>query len=333
MSERIDQALQLLNRTARLLKDDSIKQKVESLYQEIKMYCVYPKTKVSLCGKFNAGKSALINAILNNKVVISRAIPSTGVITRIYYNGKESYSVVKNENGRDVSVPFSGENLGDVTVKDNFNQSENVRGIVRVDIGIPNDLLKGDVELYDTPGLEDADNNMDIITMNHLDQSDFIVFVVDCLQLKDLKELLMRYYKRKGKNVIFVANKMDALYDYEQKEIVDLAKVYFSEYYNPITFTSDIFFVSAKTSDTQIDKLASYCKQVVFKNAKKVATISRLSTIKYELQNIYDELKQFPETELDKKCQWVLRNDKNTLSQALIKLIELIKNAQLQELC
>ena len=74
-----------------LLKDVQLQKRIEEVFQENLQYAHYPRTRISLCGRFNAGKSALINAMLQSKVVISRPISSTGVITRVYYSPTESY--------------------------------------------------------------------------------------------------------------------------------------------------------------------------------------------------------------------------------------------------
>lgn len=316
-------------KTFSLLKNAKLREQVKSVFQEHIRYALYPRTKVSLCGRFNAGKSALINAILQTDVVISRPIPSTGTITRVYYNPSESFSLVKIVDGTEESLPFSVEQLKDVTVKDNFNNSENVKDICRVDIGLANDFLKGNIEIYDTPGLDDSDNRMTEITMTHLDHSDFIIFVIDALQLKDLQELLMRYYKRLGKNVIFVANKMDAIDENDMQDIKDLAKVYFADYYNPLTFNSDIFFVSAKTKDENVAKLSSYFRTFILTNTDKIAKVSRLSTLKYELQRIYDELKCHIEDESNNNKKKLLLDDRRTLSSILIELKQKISTTQL----
>lgn len=318
-----------LETKARLLKNAELREQVGSVFQENVRYTLYPKTRVSLCGRFNAGKSALINAILQTDVVISRPIPSTGTITRVYYNLSDSFYLVKIVNGIEESLPFSIEQLKDVTVKDNFNNSKNVKDICRVDIGLANDFLKGNIEIYDTPGLDDSDARMTEITMTHLDHSDFIIFVVDALQLKDLHELLMRYYKRLGKNVIFVANKMDAIDENDMQDIKELAKVYFADYYNPLTFNSDIFFVSAKAKDQSIEELSSYFRTFILSNAEKIAEVSRLSIIKDELLRIYEKIKSLVEDESDYNKKQLLLDDKRTLSSILIELGQQINTRQL----
>ena len=313
---------------AKMLKDSSIKKKVDGVIRDNLEYVSYPKTKISLCGRFNAGKSALINAILQSNVVISRPISSTGVITRVYYSPSESYTLIKNNNGRGELESFSVEHLTDVTVKDNFNNSENVLNITRVDIGIPNVFLRGDIEIYDTPGLEDSDNRMSDVALTHLNHSDFIIFVIDAMQLKDQNALLMRYYERLGKNVIFVANKMDAIEEEDRQEIKDLSRVYFSNYFNPLTYNSDIFFVSAKVKDKNMIELSSYFRKYISTNASKIAAVSRLSILKYELQFIYEEMKGTIE-ESGRSNKRILIDDKKTLSSILIELTRQITNKQL----
>lgn len=316
-------------RANRLLKNIQLKESVENVFQKNLLYALYPRARVSFCGRFNAGKSALINAILQTNVVISRPISSTGVITRIYYNPTESYSLVKNVNGKEEIVSFSVDQLKNVTVKDNFNKSENVKDIIRVDIGLANDFLKGNIELFDTPGLDDSDCRMSEITMTHLEHSDFIIFVVDALQLRDLNELLMKYYKRLGKNVIFIANKMDAIEEKDKQEIKDLARVYFSDYYNPLTFNSDIFFVSAKTKEQNVVELSSYFRNFILSNTNKIAEVSRLSILKLEIQEIYDRLKKIVEEESDREKKRILLDDKKTISSILIELEHRITTKQL----
>lgn len=330
MKDGIEQSIKMLNTSLRLLKDDIIKQQIENTIKKYSQILFYPKTKVSLCGRFNAGKSALINSMIGDKIVISRPISSTGVITKLYYNRDNTYTLIKKIDGNEKSYSFSSEELKGNTVKDNFNHSDNVRDIVRVDIGLPNELLHCDVELYDTPGLDDVDNNMNEITMHHLDHSDFIIFVVDAMQLKDLKDLLMRYYNRLGRNVLFVANKMDCIEEEkEQQDIINLAKVYYSDYFNPLTYNSDIFFVSAKKHDSQIEALADFCKNNIFAKAKRIAQISRIAILKYEMQTVYNNLQQTISVEANKSHKRDLMDDKRVLSTILIDLKRLVTEYQL----
>lgn len=319
----------LEKKASKLLKDVLFKEKVGKVFQENLQFALYPRTKISLCGRFNAGKSALINAILRTNVVISRPISSTGVITRVYYNPSQSYSLVKNVSGKEEILSFSVNQLKDVTVKDNFNKSENIKDIVRVDIGLSNDFLKGNIELFDTPGLDDSDCRMSEITMSHLEHSDFIIFVVDAMQLRDLNELLMKYYKRLGKNVIFVANKMDAIEETDIQDIKELAWEYFSDYYNPLTFNSDIFFVSAKSNEQNVAELSSYFRNFILSNTEKIAEVSRLSILKFEIQEIYDRIKNIIEEETDREKKRLLLDDKKIISSILIELKQRITTKQL----
>ena len=348
-NEAFDNIFRKVKHTVALVKTQQIKCDLEHIYNDWISIANHPRTKVSLCGKFNAGKSALINALFNEKIVISKPISSTGVITKIYYSEQPEYFVIKRIGRGEDKQRFSPEQIKDLTVKDNFNNSENVRDIIRVEIGYPLTLLQEGFEVYDTPGLEDIDPRMNEITFNHIDKTDFIIFVIDAMQLKDLKELLLRYYNYLGKNVIFVANKMDAIDDCDRDEIRDLAKVYYAEYYNPITFTSDIFFVSAKQQNSDIEVLAKYFKQHFGVNATRISFISRVSILLARIKNLYDKVKANQtnlmceinktsdinqKTTLKRQQQMIL-SDKQVLSQLMIELKNQITSQQLnnRQLC
>ncbi len=338
-----DNIIRKVKYTLALIKNQQTKCDLNDIYKDWISIANHPCTKVSLCGKFNAGKSALINALFNEKIVISKPISSTGVITKIYYSKQPEYFVIRRTGCGEDKQRFSPEQIKDLTVKDNFNNSENVRDIIRVEIGYPLSLLQEGLEIYDTPGLEDIDHRMSEITFNHLDKTDFIIFVIDAMQLKDLKELLLRYYNYLGKNVIFVANKMDAIDDCDRDEIRDLAKVYYSEYYNPITFTSDIFFVSAKQHNSDIEVLAKYFKQHFGVNAIRIVFISRVSILLARIKKLYDKVKASQtnlmceinktsdirqKTTLKSQQQMVL-SDKHALSQLIVELKNHITSQQL----
>jgi len=338
-----DNIIRKVKRTVTLVKNQQTKHDLELICNDWISVANYPRTKVSLCGKFNAGKSALINALFNKKIVISKPISSTGVITKIYYSEHPEYFVIKQTDKGEVKQCFSPEQIKDLTVKDNFNNSENVRDIIRVEIGYPLMQLQEGLEIYDTPGLEDIDPKMNEITFSHIDETDFIIFVIDAMQLKDLKELLLRYYNYLGKNVIFVANKMDAIDDCDREEIRELAMVYFSEYYNPITFTSDIFFVSAIQHNSDIDVLAKYFKQHFGANTTRIAFISRVSILLARIKEIYEQVKTLQTnlvceinntSDINQKAtlkrqQQMVLSDKHALSQLIIELKNHITSQQL----
>lgn len=327
MLDVLHNSIRILKGAIHYVRDSKVKESLGNILPDYQEFLEDRKTRVSLCGRFNAGKSALINAILSDDIVTSKAIPSTGVITRIYYDDIEKFSFIRHAGEKIDKITISNTQLHEYTVKDNFQGGENVINIHQVDIGLPNELLRN-IDLYDTPGLDD-DKRMDTRTHTHLNKSDFIVFVIDVLQLRDLHELLMRYYNRLGKNVIFVANKMDALDENEQKEIIELAKVYYSGYYNPLTYNSDIFFVSAKNADFQFELLSSFFKNHISKNFEKIVAVSRVSIIKDEILQIYERTKLSIPTTNDCIEQRTLLNDKKILGKVLMELNQLIINTQL----
>lgn len=122
---------------------------------------------------------------------------------------------------------------------------------------------------------------------------------------------------------------MDAIEEKDIQDIKELAWEYFSDYYNPLTFNSDIFFVSAKTNEQNIAELSLYFRNFILSNTEKIAEVSRLSILKFEIQEIYDRIKNIIEEETDRERKRLLLDDKKIISSILIELKQRITTKQL----
>lgn len=323
----ITEAYQSLSSLLAQLDDNALRKEVKDLLDRQRPHMFYPRARISLCGKFNAGKSSLINAIVGNKVVLARPVPSTGVVTRLFRNPLPEYCLIRKVGDGEQVEQFDASLLDRFSLKDNSNNNRDVKDVLRVDIGLPG-ILDEDIELFDTPGLED-DGMMNETTLSHLDNSDFIVFVIDALQLIDLKSLLMRYYCRLGRNVVFVANKIDTVEEDEFTQIKERAQMCYGDYYNPITFNSEIFLLSAKSSEGDTDRLFHFLQEQITPNAKKVAQVSRLSILLDEIGLIYERYKEKILVCENREQKYELQRNKSALSQKIIELQTMITNLQI----
>jgi small GTP-binding protein len=271
-----------------------------------------PRMRLVLCGRFNSGKSALINALLGKRLLISKMIPSTGSITRIYYSTTPFLKIIYKNGKEDKFQSLDIEQIKSYTVKNNFSNAnnDNIKEIACVEIGLDNEFLKNKIEIIDTPGLNDTED-MTNLTLSQLDRGDFAIFVIDASLLLDLKELLSHYYKYLGKNVMFVVNRMDFVpNDADKRDIRDLAKVHFSDYWNTATFNSELCFVSSKEDDPDIASFVESLKKLFSKGVEKISQTSRLSILQYYLDEIYSSIKG-KIAELDKQILTSDTNKKN----------------------
>ena len=298
--------------------------------------------RIAFCGRFNAGKSSLINVLLDDNIVVSSPIPSTCAITRIYYNKVYDYTVYEKTNNKIVAHIIDASGVQSNTVKKWANKES---CIYQVDIGVPSVFLSEGIELFDTPGLDD-DIKMTTITKEHLSKSDFVFFVVDSLQLKDLRDLLMSYYHKLGRNVLFIANKIDAIPNEDDRnEIAELAQVYYGDYFNPISYKSEIFYVSSRCGRDGISELFKFISDVLIRKKKRIIEISRLSSFIFEITEIKNsitnsilKLQQKVLCTNDRLCKTeiidcieTMRSDKIIISNLIHDLKTLVLKLQIED--
>lgn len=321
--------LQDVNILSRTSKNEDVSKICTALMSSYKDF-MSENLRVSVCGCYDVGKSSFINAILRQNIVISSILPSTGVITKIGW-GETTQCEVYYESGEVKNISL--EELERFTVKDNSNQNRNLLGIREVCIQIPSSLLRKGVVLIDTPGLDDS-SEMDEITYRQLDKSDFIIFILNALELQNKSDLVMRYYNRLGKNVIFVVNKMDycrTKRDYQ--DVTGLANLYYKDYYNTITYTSDICFISAQGDNASLQYLIERLQDTFFSKKDRIMRVSRLSIIKDELNRLCDSLRleqmsleQVYKNTLDHKLKYHiedLRSDMSSVRNIIEKIYKL----------
>ena len=127
-------------------------------------------------GEFNSGKSAFINALLEQKILEEGPTPTTDRINILKYGTEPRSRIVNN---------------------------------LRL-THFPLEFLKN-VNIVDTPGTNSIVQEHDELTMNFIPQSDFIIFVMSVDRAltdseRDFLELISLKWKRK---VLFLLNKID----------------------------------------------------------------------------------------------------------------------------
>lgn len=133
---------------------------------------------VAVIGAFNSGKSSFINRLLGEEVCPVDACPTTSSITRFRFGERRRIECLNADGPTEVSEddfrsavrhPINGDGRA----------SENVARFV---FHAPFPLLR-DVDLIDTPGFENPQNQLDEkITLKEMPQADVIFYVMDINQ-------------------------------------------------------------------------------------------------------------------------------------------------------
>lgn len=120
--------------------------------------------KVAVVGFMKAGKSTLMNAVMQEKILCTGTVETTYTVSWFKYGQEKGLSVVMKD-GRTIDAPF--EDLEKWTVRDFLKTNPALNEVKYLIIRYPNELLKT-MELIDTPGLfsshgVDSANTLDFL--------------------------------------------------------------------------------------------------------------------------------------------------------------------------
>lgn len=173
---------------------------------------------VSFVGKFKTGKSSLINAILGMDLLPTRATTATAVITRIFKGNEFKAWVSENGNRHLVTPEYAQDVILNSKVKD-------MSHLVEVIFEIPVPWLLDDIELRDTPGMDDSsqDGMLEMVALNALNDTDLCICVYDAGAMISgaEKERTWKIHKRMGGDVVYAVNCTNRLNSIERVNEVD----------------------------------------------------------------------------------------------------------------
>ena len=171
-------------------------------------------------GEFNHGKSTFVNALLGHDVLPTGITPTTAAINHVIHAAVPRARVMlKNGEALDLMpselkqwVTVAGGQAGDVAY---------------VELGYPADLLRGDVVLVDTPGVNDLNDQRAEVTYGYVPRADAVLFLLDAGQaLKDSEREFLASHILDGTRgrMIFVLGKMDLLNVDERAAVIDYVR-------------------------------------------------------------------------------------------------------------
>lgn len=174
---------------------------------------------ISFVGRFKTGKTSLLNALLGDTFLPTKATTATAVVTKIRYGRKQAAFVEE----KGTLTPISMDEARQIILYDSEKEQQDLRTVV---FHLPIRWLKRDVELRDTPGLDDSamGGYLEGITMQAVAGSDLCVFVYDSSSFVSAQEVenTLTIHKLLGGNIVFSINKINLLN--EQCEIDQVAQ-------------------------------------------------------------------------------------------------------------
>ncbi len=179
---------------------------------------------VAVVGEFKRGKSTFVNALLGANILPADILPTTATLNRIQY-GLKPEVWIQFKNGMRETIPPA--QLSEYVTKLTQQARDRAETIEEAVIAYPIPFLQNNVEIIDTPGLND-EGNMSTVTYSVLPKVEAAILVIsarapfsqyeaDFLENKLLTNDLAK--------VIFVVNMIDTLdTPQDQERIVQFIK-------------------------------------------------------------------------------------------------------------
>ncbi len=184
-------------------------------------------------GEFNHGKSTFVNAMLGTELLPTGITPTTAVLNHVVYSETASANVLKSD-GTLIELS-AGEAESWLTVAGGKHED-----VQRVEIGYPSELLKGNITLVDTPGVNDLNEQRADITYGYVPRADAVIFLLDASQaLKDSEREFLSSHVLEGSKdrLIFVLGKIDLLSEEEQDAVVSYVRTGLKKFVDdPVVF-------------------------------------------------------------------------------------------------
>lgn len=256
---------------------------------------------VSVIGQFKRGKSTLVNAMLEDKILPVGIVPVTAVVTTIEYGAKNA--AVHFENGIVKQIGFDAMS----SYINEQENSDNHLGVSKVTLYCPSSFLKNGLTFVDTPGVGSVHQKNSDAAYAYVKESDAVIFVlsvdspinqIEIDFLKNAKEYAAKFY--------FAVNKIDTIDSTELAEYLTYCRRLICRLME--TEEIQLFPVSAKTSEgvpALKDTIETDCQTTVRKIIENSAELKMRDIVTSALLQIelYRIALKMPEREFSGKFQ------------------------------
>ena len=232
---------------------------------------------MAILGEFSSGKSRLINALLEEKILSVGLVPVTRSVTRIIH-GKKIRVTVKHMDGTTVEV--APDQLKAYT--DERKKEEGASEVDEVILEHPSPILK-QVEIWDTPGFNSNNQLHDQVASQLMLEADAVLWVIAGHQVGSRSETkLLETVRRAQGKVVGVLNQVDRL---ENEEAIERQKqevwTHYGEMVKEVVTTSGKWLEAGKPEGNlqellaEIEKIGSWSQeQRARKTARRVAAVA-----------------------------------------------------------
>jgi len=186
------------------------------------------KLTVSVIGQFKRGKSALVNSILEDKILPVGIVPVTAVVTTVEYGPKSAAVHFSNGVVKETAFEEISSYVNEQENKDNH------LNVTKVSIKCPAEFLKGGITFVDTPGVGSMHEKNSEEAYAFVKESDAVIFAlsvdspinqIEIEFLKNAREHAAKFYFAVNKIDVIDSDELDDYIAYCRKFISGLMEV------------------------------------------------------------------------------------------------------------
>ena len=261
-------------------------QSIKNLLSELGYYNS-SAPRIFLIGEFKAGKSSLVNALLNKTYAPTDILEMTAWVSKFWKSESNYCKINFNDNTFEYTLP---EEFLSSCEKRNFAR-DYLRKIKTVEFGIK-DLDKNYI-LIDTPGFGsiNSDNEKKLIELVY--EADIILFIVDAESIGSLKEAaIIKEHIKNGIPYFIVVTKIDLVQDHNELDEIKqfIQKEYQANSPNIFTVSTNKDYINNSLS-TLDDKLNEFANNFD-SNKRQDAEYGFLKIIAERLMFLLNELER-----------------------------------------
>lgn len=183
------------------------------------------KFRMAVVGEFNRGKSSFINVLLGKKILPEDIRAATATINRITYGEMpKAYLIMKDAQKKSQEIPV--EELASYVTKLTKESEKAASAIREAVVEYPTMLCYNDVDLIDTPGMNDEEN-MNAVTVNQLEDIDIAVVAINAQYPYSETENHFVVKLLENNNIcqiIFVITHFDMIRDREKEKLMNFLR-------------------------------------------------------------------------------------------------------------
>lgn len=241
---KTDQYMQMLIRLHEVIQKEDDKRKIVELNE--KLY--HDKLYIAFAGHFSAGKSSMINKLLNEQVLPTSPIPTSANLVLLENGQNEVTLYSKQKEVIKLASDYSIEQI-----KDFCKQGDEIE---RISIRKPYNHLSENIVIMDTPGIDSTDVAHKLSTESMLHIADIIFYVTDYNHVQSEENIaFITEMKEREKLVFLIVNQIDKHNENEVK---------FSTFKQQIIDTfietglheDDVFFTTLKNDEHKENQLS-----------------------------------------------------------------------------